>query len=128
MPTNILHQGGMLGIHSHNRVLILYTPIEYFDFPICKASDESLGGSMIRYKSSNWTVGIGVQVLLLMVSINQFFHLRDVPDPGSPFARPTPLQHESLLRPAEYPRIASNPSQHRFLASPELPRLTRGMR
>src|ERR1700733_12357560 len=101
MPTNILHQRGMLGIHSHNRVLILYTSIEYFDFPICKASNESLGGSMIRYKSSNWTVRIGIQVLLLIVSINQFVYLRDVPDPGSLSVRPTPLQHESLLRPAE---------------------------
>lgn len=71
MPTNILHPRGVLGICSDNRIFFLQTSIEHFDFPICKASDKSLGGSMIRYKGSNWTVRVGVQILVHMLSINK---------------------------------------------------------
>jgi len=89
MPANVLHPSGVLRIYSDNRIFVLYTSIEHFNFPIRKASNESLRGSMVRYKGSDWTVRVGVQILLPMISISQSTCLLDVPDPEFLSVHPT---------------------------------------
>lgn len=63
MPAHILDPRCMFRINPDHSILIVQPSIEHFDDTICETRSKGLRRPRIGYNGSNWTLGIGIQIL-----------------------------------------------------------------